>query len=531
MNETLKNAVLYEIYPTSFYDSNGDGIGDFQGMTEKLDYVKSLGVNLIWINPFFLSPFRDGGYDVSDYRKIDPKFGTMDDFEKFVTKAKKLGLRVLIDLVIGHTSDQHPWFKESAKNEKNKYSDYYIWTDSLFNSYKDKTVMGMYDRDGGYIVNYYGCQPALNYGWLDMEYTKQEWLDENWKIHYQDDRLKPLREEIIDIIKFWMSKGIDGFRVDLASSLVKKDHGNFDDEDDERIKGIKWVWEKLMDGVKKEYPNTIFLSEWVCPKVAVGKCGFDFDYVGHDCSAYNTLFRCEKGTNLMKYFENGNNYFSKNGKGDLTQFFAWAKETWEEVDGKGYFSIPSGCHDAIRLFNGVKDKEVMKTVYAFLLTFKHIPFFYYGDEIGMTHNFEIRKDGGGIRTGCRTPMQWNNSKNRGFSPANLTYLPVSMDKGVCVEEEENDPASLLNCFKELVKIRNENPCLDAMSDIEIIETGYPLIYIRSNNNNSLKIMINPSDKVITKDLGDYINPQKMYHAEIIEKRIVLSAQSFAILKR
>jgi len=530
MNESLKNAILYEIYPTSFYDSNGDGIGDLQGIIQKLDYVKSLGVNLIWINPFFLSPFKDGGYDITDYRKIDPRFGTMDDFLELIRKAKSLGLRVLIDLVIGHTSIECEWFKESARQERNKYSDYYIWTDSLFANYKDKTIMGMYERDGGYIVNYYACQPALNFGWLDMEYSKQEWIKENWKIHYLDNRLKPLRDEIIDIMKFWMSKGIDGFRVDMASSLVKKESGDFSDEDDKRIEGIKWVWEQLMNGVKKEYPDTIFLSEWVCPKVAVGKCGFDLDYIGHDCLPYNTLFRCEKGTNLMPYFEHGHNYFSKEGKGDMTEFINYAKETWEKIDGKGYFSVPSGCHDAIRLFTGIKDKEVMKTAYAFLLTFKHIPFFYYGDELGMSHNFELRKDGGGIRTGSRTPMQWNNEANRGFSTAQEIYLPANNDEGISVEDEEKDSTSLLNAFKELTKLRNTYSFLDAAADIEIIETGYPLVYRRSDKTGSALIIINPSSETIKRELPQYKEILLKYNVEIDSNSITMMKQSYVIVK-
>jgi len=529
MNKSLKNSILYEIYPTSFYDSNGDGIGDLPGITQKLEYVKSLGVDILWINPFFLSPFKDGGYDIQDYRKIDPKFGTMADFEGFIKRAKEFGFRVLIDMVIGHTSTEHEWFKESAKSEKNKYSDYYIWTDSVFANFKDKTIQGMYDRDGGYVVNYYGCQPALNFGWVDMEYPNSDFLEQNWKIHYLDERLKPLREEIIDTMKFWLSKGVDGFRVDMASSLVKKEYGSYLDEDPERIKGIKWVWEQLMNGVKKDYPDTIFFAEWAHPRVAVGECGFDNDYIGHDCPEFNCLFRNEKGTNLMKGFEIGHNYFSKEGKGQIESFIKYSKSVWEKTDGKGYFSAPSGCHDAIRLFSGIKDKEVMKTAYAFLLTYKHIPFFYYGDEIGMKHNFDVRKDGGGIRTGCRTPMQWNNEKNRGFSTSDNIYLPVNNDEGVSVIDQENDENSLLNAFKELVKIRKENSCLNADASIEFISTGYPLSYIRSDKNNSALIIINPSDKLYFVPLKGYKKPILLHNSEISNDSVKLSAQGYAII--
>ena len=135
-----KNAVFYQIYPTSFMDGNNDGVGDFIGMTDKLDYVKSLGVDAVWLNPFYLSPFMDGGYDIEDYYQVDPRFGTMADFEAFVKKAKSLGLRVIVDLVIGHTSFKNKWFLESAKDQKNQYSDWYIWTDCNFTKYKDKNI-------------------------------------------------------------------------------------------------------------------------------------------------------------------------------------------------------------------------------------------------------------------------------------------------------------------------------------------------------------------------------------------------------
>lgn len=531
MNKSLENAILYEIYPTSFYDSNNDGVGDFQGIIQKLDYVKSLGVNVLWLNPFFLSPFQDGGYDITDYREIDPRFGTMKDFEEFVKKAKSLGFKILIDLVIGHTSVQCKWFKESAKQERNKYSDYYIWTDSLFATYKDRCILGLYERDGGYLVNYYACQPALNFGWLDMEYQCEGLLHENWKMHYLDERLKPLRDEMIDIMKFWMAKGIDGFRVDMASSIVKKHDGTPYEEEEERVKGIKWVWEVMMGEVKKDYPETIFLSEWNYPSIAVGKCGFDFDYLGHTCEPYDSLFRYEEGTNLMPGFEKGYNYFSKEGKGSIKSLIDYSNKLYKDIEGKGYFSFPSGCHDAIRLMSAVKDEEVVKTAFAFLLTYKHIPFFYYGDELGMKHNFNLRKDGGGIRTGCRTPMQWDNSKNRGFSKADECYLPANTDDGVSVIDEEKDSNSLLNTFKELVKIRNEHNCLNATSDIEFISYDYPFIYKRSDSKEALLIIINPSDKEFDYNIGEFNKPISIHNASLNGNNIHIGKQCYVILEK
>ena len=159
----LNKSVIYEVYPTSFYDKNGDGTGDLAGITEKLDYIKELGADIIWLNPIFKSPFRDGGYDIEDYYSVDKKFGNLSDFDALIKKAHSLGLKILLDLVIGHTSDKHPWFKASKKEKRNEFSDYYVWTNNVFVG-GENTIKGMAKRNGNYVVNYYSFQPALNYG-------------------------------------------------------------------------------------------------------------------------------------------------------------------------------------------------------------------------------------------------------------------------------------------------------------------------------------------------------------------------------
>ncbi len=532
MNEFLKDAILYEIYPTSFYDGNGDGVGDFIGITQKLDYVKSLGVNLIWVNPFYLSPFMDGGYDVSDFKQIDPRFGTMEDFDNFIIRCNELGLKVITDMVIGHTSVEHEWFKQSAKAERNKYSDFYIWTDSVFTKHKDNTVLGLHARDGGYIINYYASQPALNYGWQEMEKCSLDGTcipnsECEWKIHYKDERVKPVRDEIIEIMLFWLRKGVFGFRVDMAGSLVKRNTYDFETVDDNLLSGNIWIWKQLMAGVKKEFPDCLFLAEWVNPMASVGKAGFDLDYIAHDVPEYNALFRNENNTNLSRYMEKGDNYFSANGKGSIKPFLEYANKVYSSIDNKGFFSAPTGCHDEVRMATGVNDIEVMKVAFAFLLTFKIVPFIYYGDEIGLKHNFDVRKDGGGVRTGARTPMQWNNEKNRGFSVCDTVYLPTNDDKGICVEEQEKDNDSLLNTVKKLIEIRKTYACLNADTKIDYLETDYPLIYRRSDNNSSIVVMINPSNNAYNRKV-DYKKIIFCKNIEIKENEIRLKAKSFCI---
>lgn len=493
----VKNAIFYQIYPTSFYDSDDDGVGDLNGISQRVEYLKGLGINAVWLNPFYKSPFFDGGYDVEDYYKVDKKFGTLKDFDNLLHNFHKNGIKVVVDLVIGHTSVKHKWFKQSAKDEMNKYSDYYIWTDCNFNKYKDKSIHGLYARDGGYVINYYACQPALNYGFNKIEESDKK--DDysrgyNWQMHYTDERLKPLREEILNIMRFWLKKGVDGFKVDLANSLVKGCVYNSDKEED--IEGNKWLWNILIPTIKKEYPDCVFIAEWVYAKNSVGKCCFDVDFYTHDIKGYNDLFRNEKGCNLLPTFEKGYNYFSKYGKGSAKDFIEYYLSDLKSIEGKGYVSIPSGSHDQVRIAKN-KDEEEMKVIFAFLLTLKHIPFIYYGDEIGITHNDNINKDGGYIRTGARTPMQWTNGKNRGFSSTDgKLYLPINDENTQSVKCQSEKDDSLLNTVKKLIALRKKYSCLNADGEIEFINNSgeYPLVYIRKDAKSQIKIILNPTGK-------------------------------------
>ena len=534
MKSWLKNAVLYQIYPTSFYDSDGDGVGDLNGITKKMPYISSLGVDAIWLNPCFKSPFKDGGYDVSDYKAIDPRFGTMTDMENLIAATKKAGIKIFLDLVIGHTSWEHEWFKNSAKKEKNEYWDYYIWTDSIFNTYKNKTISGLYDRDGCYYVNYYGCQPALNYGFNDLKPDGENEdgysTGESWKMHYTDKRLEPLRNEIINIIKFWLAKGVDGFRVDMANSLVKG--CVYNSPDDKDIEGLKWVWDKIFREVKSEYPESIFISEWCCPENAVAKCGFDVDFFAHDNPVWNDLFRNEKGTNIISIFEKGDNYFSANGKGSVVNFLEETRKLNENLKGKGVYSAITGSHDEVRLATG-KNIDELKTVFAFLLTYKHMPFIYYGDEIGIEHNFKVNRDGGFIRTGSRTPMQWDETKNRGFSTADELYLPTDLKKGCSVAAQEKDENSLLCTVKKLIAIKKKYSCLNMDGDFEIVECvngGYPLIYNRKDDTCCITVIINPSSSRVERKL-EYSEVLLSSNCVFEGSDVKICGTGFAVLKK
>lgn len=526
MLQWLDDAIFYQIYPISFFDCNGDGLGDLKGIEEKVNYIKNLGVDAVWLNPIFKSPFKDGGYDISDYYQIDKRFGTNEDLASLISTLKSNGIRVILDLVIGHTSDKHKWFKKSACAKKNEFSDYYVWTGNVFDEYPG-VIRGLYKRDGGYLPNYYASQPALNFGFENEDESAP------WKIHYKDERLKPLREEFLNIMRHYLDMGVDGFRVDMASSIVKEgatfDSNDLYSDSEDKLNGLKWLWNEILGTLRKEYKDKVYIAEWVMPQRSIRSCGFDIDFLTHDTYPFNTLYRNEKGCNLTDsdYFVRGFNYFSPEGKGNLNEFVKYVEYLYATLGDKGMFSAPTGTHDEIRMASK-KSPDMIKTIFAFMLTYKHVPFIYYGDEIGIEHDFSLSKDGGGIRTGARTPMQWTEGKKRGFTNNNSSYLPTSRKKGQSVEAQEKDSNSILSTVKELVKIRKEYPALNVSSSQRFIETGYPAIFERSNGEQTVTVVLNPSNKTVKREV-DYSKIIKMQNAELKDKALTVKAQGFAIL--
>jgi glycosidase len=240
--EWLNQAVLYQIYPQTFYDTNADGIGDLEGIIQKLDYVKSLGVDGIWINPFFESPFHDAGYDVSDYYKVAPRYGTNEDAKRMFGEAERRGLKILFDYVISYTSIEHPWFQESAKQERNKYSNWYIWTDNTWinppKEYRDAFIKGYSRRNGQFMRNFYWSQPALNFGFAKPE--------KDWMLPIDHPDILALQKELKKILRFWMDMGADGFRADMAGALVKNANINGNDQFfNTRDDGTKKFWNSI----------------------------------------------------------------------------------------------------------------------------------------------------------------------------------------------------------------------------------------------------------------------------------------------
>ncbi|MGN0169073.1 MAG: alpha-amylase family glycosyl hydrolase [Acetatifactor sp.] len=472
MAKWLDNAVFYEIYPQSFQDTNGDGIGDFQGIIKRLDYIKELGCNALWINPCFLSPFGDAGYDVADYCTVAPRYGTNEDLRQLFEEAHKKGIHVLLDLVPGHTSVEHRWFKESMKPERNEFTDRYIWTDNIWESPENMGCLrAISDRDGAVALNFFSCQPALNYGFYKI--TKP------WQQSPEDEGPKATLNAMMDVMRFWLGMGCDGFRVDMAGSLVKNDEDG---------KGTIALWQKVRTFLDREFPEAALVSEWGEPDKSL-QGGFHMDFLLHfGPSHYNDLFRCEHP------------YFSSEGKGDISAFVEKYVENYEKSEHKGLICIPSGNHDMDRLARYFSQEE-MKIVFGFLLSMPGAPFIYYGDEIGMRYVEGLTSvEGGFNRTGSRSPMQWDHTTNAGFSSAAPEKLYIRMDESAdrpTVEKQMADETSLYHEVKKLNAIRQAHPALLSKGEIEFIyaeENAYPLAYLRSCAQEKILVIINPANR-------------------------------------
>ena len=510
----LKNAVFYEIYPQSFSDSNGDGIGDLEGIICHLDYLCSLGINALWINPCYDSPFMDAGYDVRDYKKVAPRYGTNEDLYDLFRECHERGIRVLLDLVPGHTSDEHPWFIESCKAEQNQYSGRYIWTEHAFQGIADHPyISGMKPRSGSYMLNFFASQPALNYGWLNRT--------ENWMSAPDSPEAIATREAMKDIMRFWLDKGCDGFRVDMADSLVKND-----DADKHATASI---WRDIRTMLDTDYPEAALVSEWSNPYQAICLGGFHMDfYLDHHFNGYNTLLR--------DYETEGgdHSFFKSDAGGDIHRFLSDYLPKYEVSRSLGYISMFTCNHDTPRPANTLSPEE-LKLAYAFIFTMPGVPFLYYGDEIGMRYLDVPTKEGGYQRTGSRTPMQWNHELNMGFSSASeeKLYLPLdSSEDAPTVADQLEEDNSLLRETQRLIALRHKYSDLQADAPFSPVYTGGPddpFLYRRGD----LILAINPSGRAHTISIPELAGTEIIYR--IGSSRITLSGlnmeeRSFSVLR-
>jgi glycosidase len=495
----LNNAVFYQIYPQTFYDSNGDGVGDLEGIIQKLDYVKSLGVDGIWINPFFESPFNDAGYDVTDYYKVAPRYGTNDDAKRMFSEASKRGMKILFDYVISYTSIDNPWFQESAKQEKNKYSNWYIWTDNTWvnppDVYKDSFIKGYSRRNGQFMRNFFWNEPALNFGFAKPE--------EKWMLPIDNPDVLELQKELKKILRFWMDMGAGGFRADMAGALVK--NANFTGNEqffNTRDEGTKKFWREIRAIMDKEYPGSFMVAEWSYPEAALDGGGFHADFF-HWFQGYNDLLQKE-GWRILNGISDGHSFFDKEGKGNILNFLQSYMGQYNKTKGKGYILLPLGNHDLSRL-NINRTVDELEMLFAFSLAMPGIPFIYYGNEIGMRQLYDLPYIEGSYkpRAGARTPMQWNRGANLGFSTAPAEKLYQSVDPSSdppTVEEQEKDPNSLLNRVRRLIQLKKTEPALAAYAEFVPVyakENKYPFVFARAAGDDVILAVFNPAARTET----------------------------------
>lgn len=500
----LRTAVFYQLYPSSYMDTDGDGIGDIPGIISKLDYIQSLGVNVVWLNPTFESAWEDGGYDVIDFYKTDPRFGTNDDMVRLIGEIHKRGMHICLDLVAGHSSDKNPWFLESASGTNMHYSDYYIWADdpnggngqalsegaAMFG--RGRWVESDYPRARFYQRNAGPFQPALNYGFANPD------PNHPWEQSVDAPGPQAMRRELRNIMQFWFEKGVDGFRVDMAASLVKNDPGSR-----ETIK----LWQEVRAWMDAEWPECVLVSEWGNPPTAI-EAGYNMDFMFHfGVPGYASLFFAPD-TPFYTYGGRRNSYqacyFDKSGQGAIKDFVQNYKATIDAVKGRGYVSVPSSNHDYQRPNIGTRNTlDQLKVSMTFFLTLPGVPIIYYGDEIGMKFDPTLPdKEGSGNRSGARTPMQWTNGFNAGYStcaPERL-YLPEDTDGGLLtVETQEADPKSLLNLTRAILRLRAEHPALGNDAEWELVspvDQPYPMVYKRTDGKETFLVALNPGAKAV-----------------------------------
>jgi len=492
-----KDAVIYQVHVRAFYDSSGDGNGDFRGLAQKLDYLQELGITAIWLMPFFPSPLRDDGYDIADYRSVNPTYGTLEDFKAFLEAAHQRGIRVVIEMVLNHTSDQHPWFQESRSSRNNPRRDWYVWSDTD-TKYKGTRLIFV-DTE------------LSNWAWdpVSKQYYWHRFFSHQPDLNYDNPQV---REEIWDIMKFWLQMGVDAFRLDAVPYLVEREGTNC-----ENLPETHQIIKDLRTRIDREFPGRMLLAEanqWPADLRSYFGNGDEFHMAFH----FPLMPRMFMGLKLED-------------RKPITEIL---KQTPE---------IPEGCqwclflrnHDeltlemvtdmerdymydeyakekAMRLNLGIRrrlaplldnDRRRIELMNGMLMSLPGTPIIYYGDEIGMGDNVNL-----GDRHGVRTPMQWDGGWNGGFSAADpeglyspLMLNPVYGFQAINVQSQKRFDHSLLSWMKRLIRVRKANPVLGRGS----IQFLYPanhrvLAYMRKLGNETVLAVNNLSSKAQAVEL-------------------------------
>jgi len=544
-----KEGIVYQIYPRSFKDTSGNGVGDLRGIIQKLDYIKSLGVTMVWLNPIYESPNDDNGYDISDYCAIMKEFGTMEDFDELLEGLHKRGMKFIMDVVVNHSSDEHEWFKQSRSSRDNPYRNYYHWWPAekgkpnyRWSFFDENSDAWKYDEQtDSYYLHYFSQkQPDLNW--------------ENPKV----------RQEVYDIMKFWAEKGVDGFRLD-AFQYVSKDitFPPFPEGYDLDIPSVieyHGMGPHIHSYLKEMYDQVLSKYDVFAVSEGVGSTLQD---------AHDLVDKDRKELQMAYHFE-ATDMVTTLDKCTLAQF----KESFTKWDTsfaeKGWIAIYLSNHDQSRFINRYgSDKPEFKDYSAkllntFILSMRGTPYTYYGDELGMTNigftKIEQYKDIAAIngykkaasdgedlehylkklnllsRDNGRTPMQWDASKNAGFSNE-TPWLPVHKNHTtVNVLNQENDQNSVLNHFRKMVALRKDNLLL-VYGNYEIIQEEHPTIYAysRTLEDQKMTVLLNFSESESSISLPNFDHSKKVlinnYNEFSVDKNtITLKPYQAVVLK-
>ena len=529
-----KHGIIYQIYPRSFYDSNGDGTGDIRGIIQKLDYLRYLGIHGIWISPIYKSPMRDFGYDISDYRCIDPVFGTMGDFKDLIDEAHARDIHIVMDLVLNHTSSEHKWFVESRSSRDNPKRDWYIWKDGI----KGKWPNNWMSAFGGHA-----------WEWDDKteQYYLHLFLREQPDLNWRNEEMKKV---FFEDIRFWLDLGVDGFRLDVINFILKdpgyrdnpyflhaafpRRHDMQDHRNDRNQPGIHNILRDLRS-LTDQYKDSMLVGE-VYPNEGVHEpekaaaylgCGTDELHLAFNFSTIFTGFKAD-------------------------DFKVLLRQWYKSIPPEGWPCHVLSNHDQARvvsrLCHGRHRMEKMKVLAALLVTQRGTPFIYYGEEIGMSNGKVPRDrlaDPVGIkywplhpgRDRERTPMQWSGEEYAGFSTSE-PWLPVNDDfADYNVEKQDKDPGSLLSFYRDLIKLRKEFPALNRGAWEEMESNKNVLAYYRMYQNKVILVVLNFSGKKQKHALENntsheiLMNTHRQSGSRIMENPLVLSPFEVMICRR
>jgi maltose alpha-D-glucosyltransferase/alpha-amylase len=484
-----KDSIFYELHVKAFFDGNNDGIGDFRGLMEKLDYLQDLGVDCLWVLPFYPSPMRDDGYDIADYYDVHPSYGTLHDFKAFLKAAHHRNIKVITDLVMNHTSDQHPWFQEARKSPDSRYRNYYVWS-KTHQKYTDARII-FTDTEKS---NWTWDNQAESYFW-------HRFFSHQPDLNYE---YSPVHRSMLKILHYWLDMGIDGFRMDAVPYLYEREGTNC-----ENLAETHAFLKKVRRDVERKYPGRILLCEanqWpqdvreyfgsgdechmafnfpVMPRLFMAIRREDrlpvVDIIGQ---TPGIPANCQWGLFLRNHDELTLEMVTDEERDYMYHEFA--------TDPRMKLNLGIRRRLAPLLGNGRRQMELMRSL---LFTLPGSPILYYGDELGMGDNIYL-----GDRNGVRTPMQWTSDRNAGFSRADTAalYSPLIMDpvygyQSVNVEAQLRSPSSLLNWTKRMIRIRKKYPGFGRGS----IEFLYPenrkvLAFLRSDGTQTVLVVANLS---------------------------------------